>query len=62
MFCSNAQKISKEYINLALNLAEGDQEVAIAPYMVGLIYRSLDHMVNNEIYDTIGGPMWLLQA
>lgn len=55
MFCSNIQKISREYINLTLYLAEGEQHVAMAPYMVGLLYKSLGHLVDEGIYDTIGG-------
>ena len=33
MLCASGQKVSREYINLALNLAEGDQKVALAPYI-----------------------------
>lgn len=57
MFCANAQRISKEYINLALHLATGNQKVAMALYMVGLLYRSLGHLVDKGIYDTIEGPI-----
>lgn len=60
MFCANAQRISKEYINLALHLAVGNQKVAMAPYMVALLYRSLGHLVDKGIYCTIGGLVWLL--
>lgn len=55
MFCANAQRVSKEYINLALHLAVGNQKVVVTPYMVGLLYRSLGHLVDKGIYDTIGG-------
>lgn len=30
--------------------------------MVGLVDKRLGHLVDMGIYDTIGGPMWLLQA
>lgn len=34
----------------------------MAPYMVSLLYRSLGPLVDKGIYDTIGGPIWLLHA
>lgn len=50
-------RVSKEYVNLALNLAEGDQKVAMAHYMVGILYRSLGQMIEKGICDIIRGSI-----
>lgn len=54
-------KITKEYIHLAICLAQG-KKLALAPFVLGTLYKGLWTFVQNKITNCCGGPFWILQA
>lgn len=59
--CVPDLKITKEYLALATCIQEGI-ELALAPFLLGTLYRGLFSLVHKEIDHNGSGPFCLFQA
>ncbi|XP_058218941.1 uncharacterized protein LOC131329670 isoform X2 [Rhododendron vialii] len=54
-------RVTKEYLNLAICLAQG-KKLALAPFVLGTLYKGMFTFVDKKIADSCGGPFWIFQA
>lgn len=57
LLCVSGVKITKEYIRLAQ-----DTKLALAPFVLGTLYKGLWSFVQSKITSNCGDPFWILQA
>lgn len=54
-------RVTREYINLAVCLAQG-KKLALAPLVLGTLYKGMFTFVDKKVSDACGGPLWIFQA
>lgn len=54
-------KVTREYINLVVCLAQG-KKLALAPFVLGTLYKDMYTFVDKKVSDACGGPFWFFQA
>ncbi|CAL8994130.1 unnamed protein product, partial [Prunus brigantina] len=60
VFCTQANKVTLEFAHLADYLAQGGR-LALGPFLLGHIYRTLHDVVTDGMKPKHGGPLWAFQ-
>ncbi|CAL9019124.1 unnamed protein product [Prunus brigantina] len=60
VFCTQANKVTLEFAHLADYLAQGER-LALGPFLLGHIYRTLHDVVTDGMKPKHGGPLWAFQ-
>lgn len=60
LFCISSQRIMPEFVPLAKALALG-KKIALAPYILGHVYRACSQFCKKPLDTNQGGPLWILQ-
>ncbi|CAL9011938.1 unnamed protein product [Prunus brigantina] len=60
VFCTQANKVTLEFAHLADYLAQGGR-LALSPFLLGHIYRTLHDVVTDGMKPKHGGPLWAFQ-
>ncbi|GMP25591.1 hypothetical protein CsSME_00002388 [Camellia sinensis var. sinensis] len=60
LFCTSSQRIMLEFAPLAKVLALG-KKIALAPYVLGHVYRAYSQFCEKPLDANQGGPFWILQ-
>ncbi|CAL8089044.1 unnamed protein product [Prunus armeniaca] len=60
VFCTQANKVTLEFAHLADYLAQGGR-LALGPFLLGHIYRTLHDVVTDGMKPKHGGPRWAFQ-
>lgn len=60
LFCTFSQKIMPKFVPLAKALAS-KKRIALAPYVLGYIYRVCSRFCKRYLEPNQGGPIWVLQ-
>ncbi|CAL8089354.1 unnamed protein product [Prunus armeniaca] len=60
VFCTQANKVTLEFAHLADYLAH-DGKLALGPFLLGHIYRTLHDVVTGGMKPKHGGPLWAFQ-
>ncbi|KAK9943090.1 hypothetical protein M0R45_008711 [Rubus argutus] len=60
IFCCRSGQCNREYAPLAESLASGTR-LALGPFVLAHLYRSLHDIVTNQMDLDVGGPLWLFQ-
>ncbi|CAL9005859.1 unnamed protein product [Prunus brigantina] len=60
VFCTQANKVTLEFAHLADHLAQGGR-LALGPFLLGHIYRTLRDVVTDGMKPKHGGPLWAFQ-
>ncbi|KAL6269642.1 hypothetical protein ACE6H2_026553 [Prunus campanulata] len=60
VFCTQANKVTLEFAQLADYLAQGGR-LALGPFLLGHLYRTLHDVVTDGMKPKHGGPLWAFQ-
>ncbi|CAL9001599.1 unnamed protein product [Prunus brigantina] len=60
VFCTQANKVTLEFAHLADYLAQGGR-LALGPFLLGHVYRTLHDVVTDGMKPKHGGPLWAFQ-
>ncbi|XP_021812765.1 uncharacterized protein LOC110755792 [Prunus avium] len=60
VFCTQGNKVTLEFAHLADYFAQGGR-LALGPFLLGHIYRTLHDIVTNGMKPKHGGPLWAFQ-
>ncbi|KAL6280374.1 hypothetical protein ACE6H2_017255 [Prunus campanulata] len=59
-FCTQANKVTVEFAHVADYLAQGGR-LALGPYLLGQLYRTVHDIVTDGMKPKHGGPLWAFQ-
>ncbi|CAL8162668.1 unnamed protein product [Prunus armeniaca] len=60
VFCTQVNKVTLEFAHLAYYLAQGGR-LALGPFLLGHVYRTLHDVVTDGMKPKHGGPLWAYQ-